>query len=157
MATIKDMFDEFKQKFFGEPVQPVVQLAKVQLKDGTEAEVDKMEVGGVLMVAGVPAPAGDYELADGTKLTVGEGGVIASVGAEVVEEPMAQYSAQFEEINQKFAAYEQRFTEQQNTIKQLSESFSKTNETIVHLVGIVEKMAESATAEPVGVSGNNFS
>jgi len=155
MATIQEMFNEFKEKFFGEPSQNApVTMAKYQLADGTEVECDKLESGGMMTIAGAPAMPGDYQLADGTKLTVGDGGVISAVGAA---EPMNDYSKNFAAIDQKFAAYETKFTEQSATIKQLSESFSKTNETIVHLVGIVEKMAQSATAEPVGASQNNFS
>lgn len=163
--SLLDDLKKLKEKFLGEmPVEPaatpdpVQKNSDVQLKDGRAASVTEMAPGGVFTVDGVPAPAGEYELADGSKVVVGEGGVIDSIvpANAPVETPVADYSSQFAEINEKFNAYEAKFAEQSNVIKQLSDSFSKTNETIVHLVGIVEKMAQAPTADPVSTSGNNF-
>lgn len=169
MSSVKEMMASFKEKFFG-PAAPAAAPAPTQTlatdyttKDGVVVSVDKLEVGGVAMVNGAPAPAGDYELQDGTCFTVGDGGAIASVQPCAPADPNAapamssDYSAQFAEINEKFSAYEARFAEQTNTISQLSQSFQKQSETIQGLVAIVEKMADTPTADPVQGSGNTFS
>lgn len=163
MSNIKEMLAEFKQKFLGEPAPapaPVQEHSEYQLKDGTAVAITELAPGGVVTVGDAPAPAGEHELADGTKLTVGDGGVITAVapapGQEPQEDMGKKFEAQFAEINQKFSAYEQRFTEQQESLQKLSDSFNKTNETIVHLVGIIEKMSQEPTADPVSQSQNNF-
>lgn len=162
MSTVKDMLVTLKQKFLGEPA-PVpapapnpaptqVLNTDYQLKDGTAITVDKLESGGVVLIAGAPAPAGQHELADGTKITVGEGGVITEVMAasQAAPEPPADYSKQFGEITERFNSFEQRFTQQSDTINQLSQSFAKQNEMLSNLVDIVGKLAETPTADPVG-------
>lgn len=89
-SVIKDMVANFKKTFFdgvpapvvpapAAPAAPVVLNTEYTLKDGTAVTIDKLEVGGVALIAGVPAPVGDHELSDGTKFTVGEGGVITAV------------------------------------------------------------------------------
>lgn len=172
MDSVKEMVTAFKEKFFG-PTPVAAAPAPTQTlatdyttKDGVTVSVNKLEVGGHAMVDGAPAPAGDYELTDGTLFTVGDGGTIASVQPVAPADPNAapavpamssDYSAQFAEINQKFTAYESRFAEQTQTITQLSQSFQKQSETIQGLVAIVEKMADTPTADPVTQSGNSFS
>lgn len=90
MSSVKEMVAAFKKTFFdGTPAAPVIAPAPIispaalntdyVLKDGTAVTIDKLEVGGVVLVAGIPAPVGDHELSDGTKITVGEGGLITAV------------------------------------------------------------------------------
>lgn len=72
------------------PAAPAALNTDYTLKDGvTAVSIDKLEVGGVVMIAGVPAPAGEHELADGTKVTVGEGGLITAVMPSAAAAPMA--------------------------------------------------------------------
>lgn len=89
-SVIKDMVANFKKTFFdgvpapvvlapAAPVIPQALITEYTLKDGTAVTIDKLEVGGVALIAGVPAPVGDHELSDGTKFTVGEGGLITAV------------------------------------------------------------------------------
>lgn len=160
MSGVKELIAQFKEKFFNPAAPPPatapVAQAAYQLKDGTECAITELAAGGVVTVGNAPAPPGELELADGTKLTIGEGGVITAVGASAPAPP-PNFESQFTEINEKFNAYEQRFEEQSKNLTMLTESFNKTNETIVHLVGIVEKLAETPTAEPVSQSPNNFS
>lgn len=125
----------------------------VKLKDGTDAEVSALEVGGTVMVAGQPAPAGEHELEDGTVLVVAEGGVISEV-KPVVPEDMNQapaapapapapqnYDEQFNTINQKFSDYEQKFQSYENR-------FSTYDQAIGKLVGLVEELTKVPTADP---------
>lgn len=96
MPSLKEMVANLKKQFFDgvpAPIIPAVAPAPVvapvvtpqalnteyTLKDGTICTIDKLEIGGVALIAGVPAPSGEHELSDGTKFTVGEGGVITEV------------------------------------------------------------------------------
>ena len=61
-----------------------VTLSEGKLADGTVVSYDRLEVGGLLSTVdaegtAVPATAGEYELEDGTKVTVAEGGIIETV------------------------------------------------------------------------------
>lgn len=72
------------------PPAPAV-FADYTLKSGTVVKCDQLAVGGTMMIGEVPAPAGEYELADGTKVTVAEGGSITAV---TPSPEMAQQQAQ---------------------------------------------------------------
>ena len=169
MSEIKDLWNQFKEKFLGNPeVQSPaapVQLTEATLKDGTVVTVDKLEVGGVVKIGDAPAPAGVHELSDGTKITVGEGGVIESVEKdEAPEEEMQKptdYSDQFAAIEQRFTdlstSYEAKFSEQATQLSEFAEKFNKANETITSLVELVGKIIETPTADSVVGNKNNFS
>lgn len=94
MSSVKEMVASFKKTFFDVAPTPMPAPAPVvqattdyTLKDGTAVTIDKVEVGGVVLIAGIPAPAGDHELSDGTKITVGEGGLITAVTAAMAAPP----------------------------------------------------------------------
>lgn len=169
MSEIKDLWNQFKEKFLGNPeVQSPaapVQLAEATLKDGTVVTVDKLEVGGVVKIGDAPAPAGVHELSDGTKITVGEGGVIEAVEKEEAPSEEMQkptdYSEQFAAIEQRFTdlntSYEAKFSEQATQLSEFAEKFNKANETITSLVELVGKIIETPTADSVVGNKNNFS
>lgn len=173
MADVKDMWKAFKDKFLGElpknvptptpqPKTPAVPATPApgalntdyQLKDGAAVSIDRLEAGGVVIIGGAPAAPGEYELNDNTKITVGDGGVITAIvpGAP----PAPDFSAQFKAIDDKFTAYEQKFTAQQLAFNTLQTEFQKRVEMITQLAGIVEKMAEASTADPVGTNEKSF-
>ena len=58
------------------PVSPAYTLA-----DGTPIEVSALEVGGTVVVGDMPAPAGEHELSDGTKITTDIAGIITDIKA----------------------------------------------------------------------------
>ena len=60
------------------PVEAPAKLS-YKLADGTEIEVSALELGGLVTVAGQPAPAGEHMLDDGTKIVVDTAGVITEV------------------------------------------------------------------------------
>lgn len=169
MSEIKDLWNQFKEKFLGNPeVQSPaaqLQLTEATLKDGTVVTVDKLEVGGVVKIGDAPAPAGVHELSDGTKITVGEGGVIEAVEKEEAPSEEMQkptdYSEQFAAIEQRFTdlntSYEAKFSEQATQLSEFAEKFNKANETITSLVELVGKIIETPTADSVVGNKNNFS
>ncbi len=71
------------------PVAPVVEPTPTKMdgqeyttNDGTVLSIDNLAVGGVVTIAGVPAPDGEYTLQNGTVLQV-QSGFIASMNAAV--------------------------------------------------------------------------
>lgn len=160
MASIKEMLAGLKkgsEKFFGEPVAPPAPApAPVQvlnqdykLKDGTAVTIDKLEVGGVVMIGPAPAAAGVHELEDGTKITVGEGGVITAV--EVVQQQQAP-GVNMEEVRKEIADQLKAFTEKLSAVEKLntqqSEKITEQDKLIKGLFEVIEKLADVPTADP---------
>lgn len=105
----------------GEPKAEETKMMEAKLKDGTVVEVTEMAVGGIVTIEGMPAPVGEHELEDGTKIVLGDNGVIMEIMPKVEEAPsieievpvvedMSAKFAAFENVtNEKFAAYEDKF------------------------------------------------
>lgn len=143
-----------------------------KLMDGTIVRYESLEVGMPLMVideAGneLPAPDGEHELEDGTKVKV-EGGIITEIASKQEEMPEEEMP-----IEQPMAAVEtvskEDFETLKNEVADLKskfEEFSKTNETLAsenvaikeivkETFSIVEKLAAIPTENPVSVRSNN--
>ena len=59
----------------------------VKLKDGSEINVDKLEVGGQVTIGDVPATEGEYVMEDDSKIEVDANGIITEIKApEMVDE-----------------------------------------------------------------------
>lgn len=158
MSEIKDLWAKFKEKFLGEPTQPENKFMDAKLKDGTAIQVDKLEVGGVVMIGEAPAPAGEHELEDGTKIVVGEGGVITEV--KPAEAPMesgqnpTDYDSQFSALNEKLTKYETDFASHVQAFSAMAQEFASTKEAfnaaqvkLNELVNLVAKIVETPTEE----------
>lgn len=107
IQKIKQMFAEAGEipvaeapaaKMAEESAQPIEAAKEYVLESGVKVMIDKLEIGGQVSVvdeAGQlsPAPVGEHKLADGTKVTVDEAGVILAIelpAADVVEEQMPE-------------------------------------------------------------------
>lgn len=136
-----------------------------KLKDGTEVSYTELAIGGVLMAGIAPCAPGEYELEDGTKVTVGEGGLITAVTPGTNAAPATpDFTKQFTEINTKltgyetkFTSYEQKFTEYETKFQQQNEAIARAQAMNEKLFAIVEKLAETPTADPANPGGGNFS
>lgn len=132
-----------------------------EIAGGGKCMVDKLDVGGIVMIDGAPALPGDLELADGTKITVGDNGVISAVtpGAAAPPAPPAPPSgedmgAKFTQLetatNEKFTAYEAKFSAYEQKFADYDAKLAKQNEMIEKLLQfgqlIVDKPA--APADP---------
>ena len=158
-------------KFNAEPTTEQT-FIDAKLVDGTIVRYEKLEVGQTLFVideAGneLPAPDGDHELEDGTKVTV-ESGIITEVASK--DEEMPEEEAP---IEQPMAAVESVSKEDFETLKNevdnlktKFEEFTKTNETlsadnismkeiVKETFSIVEKLAKVPSDNPVTVRSNN--
>lgn len=152
--SAKEAIDQIKSLLFGEeqppatpPVEPAPapeqKMAKeYKLKDGTIVMVDAVQVGGIVTVNNEPAPDGEHELEDGTKL-VTSGGQITEVKpalvAPVVDEEMKQLPAQFGEMKQNFAAQ----------IDELKATITKQDAALKEMFSLLEKVAEFSQEQPI--------
>ena len=106
----------------GEPKATETKMMEAKLKDGTVVEVTEMAVGGIVTIEGVAAPVGEHELEDGTKIVLGDNGVIMEIMPKseeeapaieievpVVEDMSAKFAAFESATNEKFASYENKF------------------------------------------------
>lgn len=165
IAKLKLAFDEMVN-----PNIASVKMVEAKLKDGTVVEVTAIEVGGIVTIQGVPAPAGEHILEDGTKIVLDDKGVILEfMPAETeveVEIEATKKKAKMEEVfsafetatNQKFASYEAKFAAYENKFSEYETKLNKAYGVIEGLIELTQKLAETPTANPdqaVKVS-NNF-
>ena len=161
----KDILEKVKL-FFNELVAPAVPAAaaappaadaakEYELKIGGKVTIDKLEVGGVVMIDGAPAVAGDIELADGTMITVGDNGVISEIKPGMPAEPPApDMGAQFSEFKTsaetKFAAYENKFAAYEQRFADYEVKMSKATKVIEQLLQLSQLIVEApaAAADP---------
>lgn len=74
------------------PVAPVVfEMKDYLLADGTAVQIDNLAIGGQVVIAGIPAPDGDYSLEDGSEFKVMAG--LISEMKEKAPEPVEQVQA----------------------------------------------------------------
>lgn len=166
--TPKEIIEKLRLTFnelVNTPAAEPVALSTYKLVDGTEVEITELAVGGVVTVAGNPAPVGEHKLEDGTTITVGDNGAItAIVPAEVMpEEPAAQEDLakkqKMEELfeafqsttNEKFASYEAKFADYEAKLQ-------KATKVIEGLLNLTQTLAETPTgvADPIVKTTNNF-
>ena len=146
------------------PEVPVATTTKAKLADGTEVEVTALEVGGIVTIAGAPAPVGDHTLEDGTVITVGDNGAITAIVPveEQVMEDMGKmdkkkmgmeeiFSAFETSTNEKFASYEAKFADYEAKL-------AKATSVIEGLLNLTQVLAETptGTADPIVTKTNNF-
>jgi hypothetical protein len=150
------------------PAAPAVEPAPVKkefggymLKDGTEVYIDKLEVGGVVSVEKetmAPAPVGEHELADGTVIVLGEGGVISEIKPAAA--PEAEAPAEAEDMGkkyeEKFSSYDAKFSALETENANLKAAFAKSEDAIKGLFELVEKLVKEPTTEPTEPVKNGF-
>lgn len=147
-----------------ESAEPIEAAKEYVLESGQKVLIDKLEIGGkvsLLDEAGQqsPAPVGEHKLADGTKVTVDEAGVILAVElpqAEVVEEVMPEAPAQPSEqdmMKEKIAEMQKQLDEIKMAydakMAQQEARFSKGISDISDvLVQLINTPSASATEQP---------
>lgn len=173
LARVKALFTELAAP--AAPAMPAVPAAtdapkEYELKDGGKVTIDKLEVGGIVMIDGNPALPGDLELADGTKLTVGDNGAITAVTpgtgvepAEPIAEPagedMGTKFTAFEKLtSEKFASYETKFAAYEQRFADYEVKMSKANKVIEELLKLSQLIvdAPAVQADPAARTGNTF-
>jgi len=152
----KDIISKLKEAFNDlvnvSPTSPVA-LMDATLVDGTTIQITEMVVGGIVTMNGTPAPAGEYELADGTYLTVGDNGAITEVKpkADVAVEPVAPVAPAMmsEDFAAKFVAFEtsttEKFSSYEAKFALYEERLSKATKVIEGLLSLTQTLADTPT------------
>ena len=158
-------------KFNAEPTTEQT-FIDAKLVDGTIIRYESLEVGMPLMVideAGneLPAPDGEHEFEDGTKVKV-EGGIIIEIESKEeempekempIEQPMAAVETvskeDFETLKSEVADLKSKFEEFSTTNETLSADNIAMKEIVKETFAIVEKLAAIPTENPVTVRSNN--
>lgn len=149
----EETFAETMPEVSGTPEAAPVKMMEAKLKDGTIVEVTELAVGGIVTIAGTPAPVGEHMLEDGTMIVVGDNGAIMeikpkqedeiSVEVEVpqTEDMSAKFAAFESATNEKFAAYEEKFAQYEGKLTQ-------ANKVIEGLMQISKMLVEAPQAAP---------
>jgi len=121
------------KEMLGMESEEKVQLAQAKLANGTIVEAEAMDAGNEIFIVTedekVPMPVGEYELEDGTMLTVAEEGVIASIGA-AAEEPEAEEveAAEEEEKEEMNYATKEELAEVKEMIEEIKQMIEPKEE-----------------------------
>lgn len=160
--TLSEKLQAIQKVVFGD-IQPNQFVGtEYTLMDGTKVLIDKMEVGGIVMIGDQPAPAGEHQLQDGTMITVAEGGVISEISSkqeEMPEEEMKKkqmMEEEFASIKEKVNSYEGKFEAMASELISFKSELSAAKEGINQLIALVEKISEIPAAQPAQPSKNGF-
>lgn len=148
----EETFAETMPPVSGQPEAAPVKMMEAKLKDGTMVEVTEMAVGGIITIAGAPAPVGEHMLEDGSVIVVGDNGAIMEIKPAmtetetetempVVEDMSAKFAAFESATNEKFQAYEEKFAQYEGKLTQ-------ANKVIEGLMQISKMLVEAPQAAP---------
>jgi spore coat protein CotH len=163
ILKLKEQFAEL----VNQPTQTPVAMISATLEDGTAIEVTALEVGGIVTIAGVPAPTGEHKLMDGTIIVVGENGAIMEIKPKVEEVPVeevppmvedmgAKFSSLENSTKEKFATYEEKFASYETKFAQYESKLNKATQLIEGLMNLTKTLAETPTGTPDVAVKNNF-
>ena len=142
------------------PAEQAPATTEYKLKDGTAVTIDNLAAGGSVMINGLPAPAGEYTLEDGTGLMVDMNGIILEMkGGEAPAEEMQQpdkYAEHFANIDAKFADMTGIIDRQNGTLQRFDAALKQSNEALQGLLQVVEKIANTTAAEPAEAPRQQF-
>lgn len=145
LAEIKKIvFNQEAPAPLTEPIVPVEAAKDYPLADGTILTIDKLEVGGSVLVGAEPAADGSYQLEDGTSLSV-LSGVIAEVKTKEAEEA-TEMKEVVSGLNQAFTSHK---SESEKEIGQLKETVKKQQEKIEAMFSFIEEIAEKGIEKPL--------
>jgi len=149
--TILQLKEAFNDLVNVSPASPVA-LMDATLVDGTTIQITEMVVGGIVTMNGTPALVGEYELADGTYLVIGDNGAIMEIKpADVAVEPVAPADPAMmsSDFTAKFAAFETSTTEKFNSYEAkfalYEERLSKATKVIEGLISLTKTLADTPT------------
>jgi uncharacterized short protein YbdD (DUF466 family) len=146
----------------GEP-KAEVKMMEAKLKDGTIVEVTELAVGGIVTIAGVPAPVGEHELESGDVIVLGDNGAIMEIKPKKQDEVSVEVEVpEVEDMSAKFAAFEsatnEKFSAYENKFAQYEAKLGQANKVIEGLMQISKMLVEAPQSAPdAGVkTSNNF-
>jgi hypothetical protein len=156
------MLPEKVKKGIVELMQKVIKLSDTDaapkeytLKDGNKLLIDKLEAGGTAQSVDAKgntalAAEGNYELADGTTLTVGSEGKIGEVVAgDANIESKGGKEEQMRSLLHKMTAHEQDATSLKAEVAQLKETVNTLSGHLTTALDLVKEIADLPGAEPL--------
>lgn len=167
LNKIKAMFAEAGEL---PAVAPGLALAEYVLMGGAKVNIDKLEVGGKVEIIAEdgslsPAPAGEHELADGTKIVVDEAGIIVSVSVpeaapsvevEVeakVDEEKEMIKKKIQQMEEELAAMKSKFSDVESAAVAQSEKFASA---ITQLTDVVVGLCNTPSVDPLPQADKSY-
>ena len=144
--------------------EPATQLVfeTYDLKDGSKIDLSALEIGADAMLVdesgnSVSAPDGEYELADGTMITV-VGGMVEGIETPQAEAPTSEEApmeadSQFDEMNATITYLQ---AENEALKNKLGELESKFNQGFSEMLSVLEGFSKTPVADPIQNPKNNF-
>ena len=144
--------------------EPATQLVfeTYDLKDGSKIDLSALEIGADAMLVdesgnSVAAPDGEYELADGTMMTV-VGGKVEGIETPQAEAPTSEEApmeanSQFDEMNATITYLQ---AENEALKNKLGELESKFNQGFSEMLSVLEGFSKTPVADPIQNPKNNF-
>jgi len=144
--------------------EPATQLVfeTYDLKDGSKIDLSALEIGADAMLVddsgnSVSAPDGEYELADGTMMTV-VGGKVEGVETPQAEAPTSEEApmeadSQFDEMNATITYLQAENEALKNKLVELE---SKFNQGFSEMLSVLEGFSKTPVADPIQNPKNNF-
>jgi hypothetical protein len=154
MST-KEAVEKIKSMLFGDMVQPEpvpapaeeAKFMDYKLKNGGVVAIDKLQVGGSVTLDGQPAPDGEHEFEDGTKIMV-TSGLITEVKAP--EAPSIEVEVEaMKKLPGQFSAIELSFAEHAAEVKELKNTIEKQDQALKQMFSLVEKIANNSIEKPI--------
>ena len=168
LLQIKQMFAEMPQQpVQAQEIEVSIEPAEVEykeyvLKSGAKVKIDKLEVGGKVMLvddAGnvTPAPAGEHELADGMVIVLDESATIVEIKQPEVEEVVPAIE---EELKKKIAEMQSELENLKNGKKKdeekMAEVEAKFSKAISELTDVVVGLIQTPSVDPTESNKQNF-
>ena len=157
ILNAKDILKKIKAVFEEVPApDPVLNPAPAEFKeyalaDGTKVKIDKLEIGGKVMVVGadgseVKAPEGEHMLATGEAIEVDAEGLIYEIKSAVAAQPdmMAQLAEQFNALKTEFQEVKDELKKKDETIGKMKQGFKE----LVELVETIAEIPAEGSTEP---------
>ena len=146
--------------------EPATQLVfeTYDLKDGSKIDLSALEIGADAMLVddsgnSVSAPDGEYELADGTMMTV-VGGKVEGVETPQAEAPTSEEPSMEMEADSKFDEMNSTISylqaENEALKNKLGELESKFNQGFSEMLSVLEGFSKTPVADPIQNPKNNF-
>jgi len=144
--------------------EPATQLVfeTYDLKDGSKIDLSSLEIGADAMLVdasgnSVSAPDGEYELADGTMMSV-VGGKVEGIETPQAEAPTSEEApmeadSQFDEMNATITYLQ---AENEALKNKLGELESKFNQGFSEMLSVLEGFSKTPVADPIQNPKNNF-
>jgi hypothetical protein len=169
LSKIKALFAEEGKEEVSADVPPndetKMSFESYDLKDGSKIELTALEIGAEAMLADesgntIPATDGEYELVDGTMITIASGKV-EGIETAKAEEPASEESPISEEMQNQFNAMTSEIEALKATNEALKAELGKVdgkfNQAFSELIAVVEGLSKLPSVEPTQAPRTAFS